>query len=245
MTGPSIQGCDAFISYNHMEKLLAERLSRRIRRYRPPRSLGPELAKRRLVVFRDTERLTTKGELTDALLEHINAARNLLVLCSPEAAASRYVNDEIERFVARRGRDGTHIALAGGRSLECLPARAESAIQGATLRRLLAAARLVALAAPLSRRVATFDRGSARGRLRHAFSRGRAPKATPAFSGRSVGCDAGREPGQRLARAERAPGNLGAHTSADGVAGHAFVASARYRGQSRESGLGSVSRFGR
>src|SRR5687767_7376548 len=121
MTAPPIQGCDAFISYNHMEQSLAERLSRRIRRYRPPRSLGPQLARRRLVVFRDTERLTTKGELGDALREHINAARNLLVLCSPEAAASRYVNDEIEIFVARRGREGTHIALAGGDPSNAFP----------------------------------------------------------------------------------------------------------------------------
>jgi TIR domain-containing protein len=121
---PSAAGgfdCDVFISYNHADQSLAERLSRRIRRYRPPRSLGPELAKRRLVVFRDTERLTTKGELSDALQERINAARNLLVLCSPGGAASKYVNEEIDGFLTRRGRDGTHIVLAGGDPSNAFP----------------------------------------------------------------------------------------------------------------------------
>ena len=118
---PSIQDCDVFISYNHKDQSLAEQLSRRIRRYRPPRALGPLLARRRLVVFRDTERLTTKGELRDALLERINAARNLLALCSPAAAASKYVNEEIDAFVTRRGRDGTHIVLAGGDSSNAFP----------------------------------------------------------------------------------------------------------------------------
>jgi len=113
--------CDVFISYNHADQSLAERLSRRIRRYRPPRALGADLAKRRLVVFRDTERLTTKGELSDALRERINAARNLLVLCSPGAAASKYVNQEIDGFLTRRGRDGTHVVLAGGEPSNAFP----------------------------------------------------------------------------------------------------------------------------
>jgi hypothetical protein len=119
--GPAGFDCDVFISYNHTDRRLAERLSRRIRRYRPPRSLGRQLATRRLVVFRDAERLTTKGELGDALLERINAARNLLVLCSPAAAASKYVNDEIDGFLNRRGRDGTHIVLAGGDPSNAFP----------------------------------------------------------------------------------------------------------------------------
>ena len=118
---PSVQDFDVFISYNHKDQSLAERLSRRIRRYRPPRALGPLLARRRLVVFRDTERLTTKGELRDALLERINAARNLLALCSPAAAASKYVNEEIDGFVTRRGRDGTHIVLAEGDPSNAFP----------------------------------------------------------------------------------------------------------------------------
>ena len=150
--------CDAFISYNHMEKLLAERLSRRIRRYRPPRSLGPELAKRRLVVFRDTERLTTKGELTDALLEHDQ--------CCAQSVGALFARCSCLQIRQRRNRKlciaaaATHAHRAGRRrSLECIPARAESAIQGATLHRSSAAERMVALAPALSRRVAAFDRG--------------------------------------------------------------------------------------
>jgi hypothetical protein len=113
--------CDVFISYNHADQLLAERLSRRMRRYRAPRSLGPQLATRRLAVFRDTERLTTKGELSDALSERINAARNLMVLCSPGAAASKYVNEEINGFLTRRSGDATHVVLVGGDPSNAFP----------------------------------------------------------------------------------------------------------------------------
>ena len=118
---------DVFISYSHSEATLAERLSRRIRRYRPPRALG--LGPRRLTVFRDVERLTTQGELSHALRERIGAAHNLLLLCSPAAAQSKYVDQEVAAFVERRRGDGVHIVLAAGEPQAAFPPALKSAFQ--------------------------------------------------------------------------------------------------------------------
>jgi hypothetical protein len=118
---------DVFISYSHTEAALAERLSRRIRRYRPPRALG--MGRRRLTVFRDVERLTTQAELSDALRERIGGAHNLLLLCSPAAAQSKYVDQEVAAFVERKPRDVVHIVLAAGEPQAAFPPALKSAFQ--------------------------------------------------------------------------------------------------------------------
>lgn len=45
---------------------------------------------------------------------HLDASRELLVLCSPGAARSSYVADEIAWFLEHRGRDAIHIAVTHG-----------------------------------------------------------------------------------------------------------------------------------
>ena len=54
---------DVFLSYSHVDAALAERISRRVRNYRPPRAAG--LSRRKLEVFRDRERLTANPNLGD------------------------------------------------------------------------------------------------------------------------------------------------------------------------------------
>ena len=79
---------DAFISYSHADQALAERLSGRIRRYRPPKALG--LGRRRLQVFRDVERLTTGADLSQVLAERIDAASRLpFRQAAPRRSASK------------------------------------------------------------------------------------------------------------------------------------------------------------
>ena len=99
----------AFITYSHRDARWAAWLHRRLEGYRVPRRLvgrqtGAGRIPRRLApVFRDREELGTAGELSEriaAALEHSDA---LIVVCSPAAARSRWVNEEVLRF-KRSGR---------------------------------------------------------------------------------------------------------------------------------------------
>ena len=56
---------DVFISYSHTNAVLAEKVSKRIRRYQPPKQT--KLKKRQLTVFRDVERLTASPLLSEEL----------------------------------------------------------------------------------------------------------------------------------------------------------------------------------
>lgn len=103
---------DVFISYSHDDERIAERLSKRIRRYKTPR--GVKRRGRPLVVFRDVERLTAYSELSDALAERIEQAANMVVLCSPAAVASEYVDQEVKTFIENRGDASVILVLVDG-----------------------------------------------------------------------------------------------------------------------------------
>ncbi|HKT41637.1 MAG TPA: toll/interleukin-1 receptor domain-containing protein [Rhodanobacteraceae bacterium] len=91
----------AFISYSHRDKAWADWLHRALETYRvPSRLVGTKTAHgvipRRLIpVFRDRDELAS----ADSLAEKVNAAlaqsENLIVMCSPASAASRWVNEEV------------------------------------------------------------------------------------------------------------------------------------------------------
>jgi len=117
---------DAFISYSHADARLAERLSRRIRTYRSPRAL--KLSRRRLQVFRDVERLTTGAELAGLLDERIDATRHLILLCSPDAARSQYVDQEVAAFLECKGHDALHVVMARGDAQQSFPASLKAAV---------------------------------------------------------------------------------------------------------------------
>jgi hypothetical protein len=55
-------------------------------------------------VFRDQDELPTSAELTGALQQALEQSRFLVVICSPSAAASRWVNEEI-RYYKSLGRN--------------------------------------------------------------------------------------------------------------------------------------------
>jgi len=85
---------DAFISYAHEDKTFAKLLQRALQRYTPPRGLP--VPKRRLNIFRDDTDLVG-SELAD-IAPHLQGSRKLIVICSPNARASKYVNEEINYF---------------------------------------------------------------------------------------------------------------------------------------------------
>jgi tetratricopeptide (TPR) repeat protein len=99
----------AFISYSHRDKAWADWLHRSLETYRvPSRLVGTTTAHgtipRRLnPVFRDREELASAAELGRKVNEALAQSENLIVICSPAAAASRWVNEEVLAY-KRMGR---------------------------------------------------------------------------------------------------------------------------------------------
>lgn len=96
----------AFLSYSHSDSAWAEWLHQTIETYRVPRQLvgratpdGPT-PRRLFPVFRDRDELPGASELGEKVNDALGRSRYLLVVCSPHAAASRWVDAEIRKFKA-------------------------------------------------------------------------------------------------------------------------------------------------
>lgn len=100
--GPMKQAAtyDIFISYSHQDIQFAVQLESAVRKYRAPFASG--LQPKRLSVFRD-ETEAASPFLSEALGQAIAASRKLIVICSPAARRSRWVNDEIALFIRSHG----------------------------------------------------------------------------------------------------------------------------------------------
>ena len=101
MAGPSGFTYRAFISYSHRDKAWADWLHKALETYRvPSRLVGTKTAHgtipRRLnPVFRDRDELSSSPELGTRINEALARSENLIVICSPASAASRWVNQEV------------------------------------------------------------------------------------------------------------------------------------------------------
>jgi tetratricopeptide (TPR) repeat protein len=91
----------AFLSYSHRDKAWADWLHRSLETYRvPSRLVGTRTAHgvipRRLnPIFRDRDELASATDLGRKVNEALAHSENLIVLCSPAAATSRWVNEEV------------------------------------------------------------------------------------------------------------------------------------------------------
>lgn len=108
----------AYLSYSHADQRWAEWLHRALERYRVPKRLA-EAPDRRLPsslapIFRDREDLSSSADLSERLQEALQQSEALLVVCSPAAAASRWVNEEIRTFKALGGSDRIHCVVVEG-----------------------------------------------------------------------------------------------------------------------------------
>ncbi|MBB4860608.1 hypothetical protein HNO88_003952 [Novosphingobium chloroacetimidivorans] len=121
----------AFISYSHSDNVAARRLHRALEGFRVPRALtntaspfGP-VPRRLPPVFRDRDELPASGDLGTELRAALANSRFQVVLCSPAAARSRWVNEEILAFKRVHGEHRTlAVILSGepyGGDLECFP----------------------------------------------------------------------------------------------------------------------------
>ncbi len=99
---PRVEGrFAAFVSYRHVEpdRGWAIWLQRSIETFRVPRPLAtPPEGDRLGLVFRDEDELNAGSGLTPRIQAALKQANALLVVCSPRAIASDWVNDEVRFF---------------------------------------------------------------------------------------------------------------------------------------------------
>ena len=112
----------AFISYSHADTQWASWLHKSLETYRVPKPLvgtvaadGVTLRPRRLFpLFRDREELAGAASLGETIEGALLVSRNLIVICSPRAARSRWVNQEIAAFKALGRERRVFCLIVGG-----------------------------------------------------------------------------------------------------------------------------------
>ena len=99
---------DVFISYSRKDKAFAVALENALRRYKPPSDLG--VRNDYVNVFRD-ENDFTAGDYGKILDEELKSSAALVVICSPNARKSPFVDDEIRRFARSKGANADIIPI--------------------------------------------------------------------------------------------------------------------------------------
>src|SRR5215208_2098715 len=110
----------AFLSYSHRDEELADWLHRELEEFRVPSALAGKLTangitpKRLKPIFRDEHELAAADDLGEEIEEALRSSQYLIVLCSPNAANSRWTNAEIEVFKRTRPDGCVFAAIAAG-----------------------------------------------------------------------------------------------------------------------------------
>lgn len=102
----------AFISYAHADEAVAARLHKDLETYKPPKVLKTERAMS--PIFRDVAELTAHHDLSEKIRDAVKGSRYLIVLCSPAAKASHWVNEEIRLFRGLHGEAAILCAIVDG-----------------------------------------------------------------------------------------------------------------------------------
>lgn len=87
----------AFLSYSRADEMRAQRLQRQLERYRIPKPLRTGQAGIG-AIFRDKDELSAASELDSSIKSALRNSENLIVLCSPPAAQSDWVDREVAYF---------------------------------------------------------------------------------------------------------------------------------------------------
>lgn len=125
----------AFVSYSHKDRKWAAWLHRRLEHYRFPKHMVGQTTQRGVVpqilkpIFRDREELSAAENLGKTIEAALSQSDNLIVICSPNAAQSHWVNQEVCYFKSKNpaGKvfsiiiDGEPFANDLDNELECLP----------------------------------------------------------------------------------------------------------------------------
>jgi tetratricopeptide (TPR) repeat protein len=131
VTSGGEEGYRAFLAYSHRDRRWATRLHRALESFRIDQDLIGRATPVRPVpatprpIFRDREDFAAGHSLTEQSRAALEASRFLVVLCSPAAAKSRYVNEEVRLFKAMGRADAIVPVIVdgepGGGERECFP----------------------------------------------------------------------------------------------------------------------------
>ena len=127
----------AFLSYSHQDEELAAWLHAELEQFRVPAQLVGKITEhgvipRRLTpIFRDQQELAAAKDLGEVIEQALAGSQFLIVLCSPDAAQSRWTNAEVDAF-KRNHPDGCVLAaiaagepfasqIEGHEAEECFP----------------------------------------------------------------------------------------------------------------------------
>jgi tetratricopeptide (TPR) repeat protein len=121
----------ALISYSHADTRWAKRFRKSLERFKIDKDLvGRQMPTGRIPkslypVFRDRDEFTAGRALSEQTIAALNASAALIVICSPNGAQSRHVNEEVRLFKANlRGRPLVPIIVdgqPGDIDQECFP----------------------------------------------------------------------------------------------------------------------------
>ena len=124
----------AFISYNHADEAWAKWLQKALETFSVPSELTsniPVAGRKRLYpIFRDRDELPSSADLDSKVKEALRDSAYLIVVCSPDATYSKWVNEEIIYFKSLGREDRILALIVGGEPhatdtgrlhLECFP----------------------------------------------------------------------------------------------------------------------------
>ena len=115
----------AFISYSHADMAFGRWLQKKIENYKIPKSLRekyPNLPKDlKRSIFRDEEELAIGANLPEKLTNALNQSEFLIVIASPNAVASEWVNKEIAYFKSYHGEERVLAIIKNGEPNEAFP----------------------------------------------------------------------------------------------------------------------------
>src|SRR4249919_40581 len=110
----------AFLSYSHQDAAIADWLHEEMEEFRvPPRLIGKltdhgPVPKRLAPIFRDRQELAAASDLSEEIEEAIAGSRFMIVLCSPAAASSHWIDKEIACFKRLHREDRILAAIING-----------------------------------------------------------------------------------------------------------------------------------
>lgn len=115
---------DFFISYRHgdPDTDTAHYLQKALERYRIPKDIQKKYKKEKIRrVFRDNEELSASFDLAGEIREQLKNSEYLIVICSPRAKESIWVQKEISTFIELRGRKYILPVLIEGEPADSFP----------------------------------------------------------------------------------------------------------------------------
>jgi tetratricopeptide (TPR) repeat protein len=132
----SAGGYVAFISYSHKDAAMGRWLHRKLEGYRLPKRLAGtqgengEVPERLTPIFRDRDELPAAGDLSERVRAALAVSRSLIVVCSPNSAASPWVAKEIATFRELHPGRPIFTAIIKGEPDQCFsPALVEGGVE--------------------------------------------------------------------------------------------------------------------